>query len=192
MLKTFPSVTVFSFEPAVSTNAALKRNFKDHDNVKIFQLALDKSSGVANFIDNPLSTNNRVVRDDEQPKSVISVEKIAGDAFCTQRGVQFIDFLKIDTEGNDLNVLVGFSSMLGRGDIRYLQVECTTNYDNRFHVHLEKVMQFLHPLGYRLYGLYDFERYIYRTRQPMNGIWFCNAVFVREIESPRLREEVIN
>jgi hypothetical protein len=59
-------------------------------------------------------------------------------------------------------------------------------------VQLDRFMHFLNPFGYRLFGVYEFTRRIYRTKQKLNGIWFCNAVFVREVENPRPRKERIN
>jgi FkbM family methyltransferase len=185
----FPEAIIYAFEPGSKTFEMLCENHEEHPNIKLHQAALDSRSGTANFSSIPGWDGNHIVASNESIKNIEIVKKMTGDEFCAQEEVSSIDFLKIDTEGYDLDVLVGFSDMLKQGKITYLQVECTTNYDNRFHVHLDKFMPFLHPFGYRLFGLYDFYRTIFMTKQPMNGAWFCNAVFVREIENPRLRRD---
>lgn len=120
------------------------------------------------------------------------MEILTGDGYCQDHGIGEIDFLKIDAEGYDLDVLVGFSEMLRSGRIRYLQVECTTSLDNRFHVHLERFIHFLHPFDYRLSDLTQPVRRVNRTKQQLRGIWYANAVFAREVEAPKLRRDGIN
>ena len=79
---------------------------------------------------------------------------MSGDAFCAGRGIRKVDFLKIDAEGHDFEVLKGFAQMLCRAEIDMLQVECSLNRDNHRHVLLEEVKPFLEGLGYRLFGLF--------------------------------------
>lgn len=45
------------------------------------------------------------------------------DRFCEEEGIRRIEFLKIDVEGNELNVLRGASGMLKTGAIRLIQFE---------------------------------------------------------------------
>lgn len=53
----------------------------------------------------------------------ISAEFVTGDSYCRGRGIDQIDFLKIDTEGHDLRVLKGFANMLRDGQIAAIQFE---------------------------------------------------------------------
>jgi hypothetical protein len=166
-LEAFPEARVQCFEPAESTFATLSERFGTDPRVSLNRLALDDRDHEVRFL-------------------------TRADAFCAAQRIEEIDIVKIDTEGNDLKVLVGFAERLQARRIAYLQVECTTSPDNRFHVQLDRFLHFLNPFGYRLFGLYEFTRRIYRTKQKLNGIWFCNAVFVREVANPRLRRERIN
>jgi hypothetical protein len=45
------------------------------------------------------------------------------DRFCEERRLEHVDFLKIDVEGFERDVLEGASNMLGAGKIRYVQLE---------------------------------------------------------------------
>jgi hypothetical protein len=47
----------------------------------------------------------------------------SGDEFCAEHSIDQIDFLKIDVEGAEWDVLRGFESMLSRGAIRAVQFE---------------------------------------------------------------------
>lgn len=46
-----------------------------------------------------------------------------GDMFCADKGIETIDFLKIDVEGYEHKVLKGFEGMLKRGNIKIIQFE---------------------------------------------------------------------
>lgn len=190
----FPSAKIFAFEPAKATFDILAKAVAGNENVSLHQVALDLSNGVVQFTNFAGSTGNRIVRTPgkEDPQHVENVETVTGDHFCAANGVDHIDILKIDTEGNDLRVLAGFTGMLSEKKVQFVQVECGTNLDNRFHVHLERFIHFLHPFNYRLYNLYEVHRTVFKTKQKLNGIWFCNAVFVLEVDNPSLRRDGSN
>ena len=187
-LHAFPSSKIFSFEPGPIAFAKLAKKFSKENRVTFGQLALDRNDGVVRFTKN-LGMGNHIIRDESNRNEFIEVKSMRGDTFCIENNIGHIDILKIDTEGNDLNCLVGFSRMLLNREIQFIEVECTTNLDNRFHVHMERFIHFLHPFNYRLSSAYDFYRIIFATNQKLNGAWFCNALFVLEVESPVLRRD---
>jgi FkbM family methyltransferase len=47
----------------------------------------------------------------------------SGDLFCAENRIDTIDFLKIDVEGMEDRVLMGFSGLLGAGAIKIIQFE---------------------------------------------------------------------
>lgn len=186
----FPNARIFALEPAQSTFDLLKTKFAQNEKISLHCLALDLEPRSAHFTNLPGSTGNALT---EKPgQRTHQVEVTTGDLFCKSQNIGSIDFLKIDTEGFDLRVLAGFTEMLRSRKVRFIQVECTTTLDNHFHVHLERFIHFLHPYGYRLFGLFEPVRKCNQTRQRLNGIWFCNAVFVAEVANPRLRTDGVN
>lgn len=195
MLAVFPGARINAFEPGSATFEILRDRFGDHANVAVHRLALDSRNGVVAFSSQAAATGNHILRAEPGGEGAVTdlqaetVEARMGDDFCRERQIDRIDFLKVDTEGNDLAVLAGFADLLRHRKITYLQVECTTTLDNRYHVHLERFIHFLHPFGYRLFSLNDMVRKVNKTRQRLNGIWFCNAVFVAEVENPLLRRD---
>jgi hypothetical protein len=54
-------------------------------------------------------------------KTLVSLSTLG--SFCRDHGIQRIDFLKIDTEGNELKVLQGAKSMLQSNSIHSIQLE---------------------------------------------------------------------
>ncbi|OKH19071.1 hypothetical protein NIES208_03635 [[Limnothrix rosea] IAM M-220] len=190
MRSIFPQVTIYAFEPALPVFTFVAEKNKNDKNLSIHQIALGCHEGTETFLsDCSASAGNRIIKNQTITEPTETVSVLTGDTFCQEHKIEQIDFLKIDTEGYNIDVLGGFVNMLRAQKIKYIQVECTTNLDNHFHVHLERFIHFLHPFGYRLFGLYEFNRQIYVTQQKLNGIWFCNAVFVTEIENPKLRTD---
>lgn len=57
--------------------------------------------------------------------STVPVTLATGDAFCLSNNISRIDFMKIDVEGHEVEVLRGFSEMLRRGNISAIQFEFT-------------------------------------------------------------------
>ncbi len=56
-------------------------------------------------------------------KEVIEANVTTGDTYCRDNGIEEIDLLKIDTEGKELDVLRGFSELLGARHVRMVQFE---------------------------------------------------------------------
>jgi FkbM family methyltransferase len=54
---------------------------------------------------------------------VMTLFMVDGDNYCKSRKVDSIDFLKIDTEGHEYQVLLGFKEMLTNKKIRIIQFE---------------------------------------------------------------------
>jgi FkbM family methyltransferase len=76
------------------------------------------------------------------------------DAYCRSAGVAAIDYLKIDTEGHDLQVLRGAADMIGRCAVRCIQFEYgSTNVDSRDL--LRDFFAFFAERSYRLYKIHS-------------------------------------
>lgn len=188
----FPQARIFAFEPAESSFAELSQRHGGDASTHLSQVALDIAPGRSAFSDAKKSKGNALISLGLAAKNAKLVTVATGDAFCKERGIDRIDLLKIDTEGYDLRVVMGFTEMLRSRAIGYLQVECTTTLDNHFHVHLERFIHALHPFGYRLFALTEPVRHCWATNQPLNGIWYANAVFVPEVPDAKLRKDGIN
>jgi hypothetical protein len=88
-----------------------------------------------------------------QPTELIEVDVDAGDSYFSSKGLSKIDFLKIDVEGMEGNVLQGFSKTLSQGLIKIIQFEYgMVNISSHFL--LKDFYDFLVPYGYRIGKIY--------------------------------------
>lgn len=173
----FPSARIFAFEPVRSTFRQLQETAAALSNVTCFNLAMGDTATTAVMSAIPNSPSNKIVDADRKAEKggVETVEVLTGDQFCAAHGVESIDFIKIDAEGFDLKVCIGFAGMLKAQTIDLLQVEAGMNSRNERHVPLEAFKSYLEPLGYFIFKIYDqaFERRAPQARR-------CNAVFISD------------
>ena len=82
------------------------------------------------------------------PHQIEKAQVRTGDETCRELGVTKIDFLKVDAEGADYEVVAGFSSLLATQKIGIIQFE---HQGGRF---LRDFYDLLEPKGYALGKLY--------------------------------------
>ena len=108
------------------------------------------------------------------------------DEFCAVNGVDHIDYLKIDTEGADLDVLKGAEPMLADQRIDLIEVETGMNRGNKYHVPFETIKAFMEDRSYFVFGIYE-----QCAEWPTDEVHLrrTNSVFIsrRMIESHRQR-----
>jgi FkbM family methyltransferase len=162
----FPRARIEAFEPVASTFEQLKRNAPR--DTRCHKLALSAKPGTLRMASDELSELSRVSETGEE----VPVETL--DRFCEAGAIERISLLKIDTEGHDVDVLVGAQGMLELQRIDLVQVEAGMNPENQLHVYFEKFFSLLLPIGYRLFGIYE-QCFEWPTNTPT--LRRCNLVF---------------
>lgn len=152
-----PLSIIYCFEPILKTFNELKFNMNGKKQVKCFQLAFGSREGSATMISNGISTMNCLVDEnhlglDEQTE-LVSILPL--DGFCEANNVDHISYLKIDTEGADLDVLKGADKMLATKSVDFIEVEAGMNPNNKYHESLEVLKSFLESHGYYIFGIYE-------------------------------------
>jgi len=132
LIAAFPLSEIYSFEPNPECFKILENSVKDYSNVKCLNFGLGNISGEfsiylpkndmlserASLFPNAI---NFLEANEEVFKQVIQVKTL--DSFCEENNIQFIDFLKIDTEGYEFNVLLGASRLINEKRINIIQFE---------------------------------------------------------------------
>ncbi|MGA2418429.1 MAG: FkbM family methyltransferase, partial [Candidatus Staskawiczbacteria bacterium] len=114
-----PKGKVFSFEPVPSQLQKLKRNIKINRfrNVVPEPLALGSEKGFVNMYvcldgDEALSSLRLPAEDINSRKKIIQVPITTLDDYVNKFSILSLDFVKIDVEGGELNVLKGATNIL--------------------------------------------------------------------------------
>jgi FkbM family methyltransferase len=128
---------VYSFEPTSSTFQKLQARIDKSEvsNIYAFQKAIFSENTRIEFNEFPeeYSVWNSIGKPQMlDPKGLNTyvpivkteiVEAITVDSFCQEQGIEKIDYLKIDVEGAESDVIQGASNLLTKKAIRFLQFE---------------------------------------------------------------------
>jgi FkbM family methyltransferase len=106
-----PNGKVFAFEPTDSTRKVLEQTIKRNSvssRVEVRSEAVGESAGTAQFfqLEGEVSVSNSLISYGELSRSGTEVSVVSLDEFVAARGAQ-VNFLKIDVEGAELQVLRG-------------------------------------------------------------------------------------
>ena len=157
VLSIMPGASVYSFEPSSSTFAILLKNIGQHENVHLFNYGLGNTAGrtilYSDIVGSGLASvyprnlehfGKRLERKEEVVLTTL-------DEFCFEHSISAIDFLKLDVEGNEYDVLLGAKRMIDSASIACIQFEFGgCNIDSR--TYFQNFFYLLNP-KYHLFRL---------------------------------------
>lgn len=183
-----PALNLHCFEPSPNTfNQLAVRRFPP--NVVRNNLGLSSSSGDRTlYMFGRASGLNSLYRREgledgwalapQQQTETVHLDTV--DHYCFSQGVENIDFLKLDVEGHELEVLRGASQMLADGRIDIVQLEYGgCNIDAR--VLLKDLFEFFEHLSYSSNKIYPRRlRAVERYDQRLENFQYQNWAFIRK------------
>lgn len=129
---------IYCFEPSKYTFKTLMDNLSNYKNVKLFNFGFSdkkesvilysnkKGSGLASIYNRRLNHFDI----DLKYKELIHLKSL--DNFCKNKGIDLINFLKLDTEGHEYKVLKGAKDLISKNLIDFIQFEFGgANIDSR-------------------------------------------------------------
>ncbi len=179
----FPQAVVHSFEPSREVFLSLSSNVKPFANVKTVEAALGDKDGEAVLHLHRFAATNSLLPTapklgDAQMEQLMEPVGTTKDrlrrldTYCRENHIGFIDLLKLDTQGFELQVLRGAEEMLGKGSIGliYTEISFETYYQG------QAFFQDLYPAllghGFQLVDLYG------QSRAATHQIRWCDALFL--------------
>ncbi len=170
----FPHADIHAFEPVSATYAELARTVAGQPRVHPHQSGMGRERGEALINVSPMSTNSSIVQAEPgDTTETIRIDTIAD--FCAEQRITSIDLLKIDTEGYELEVLMGALPQLKARQIAFIFMECgpIARKEARF-VPFQSAADFLLPFGYEPFGIYEQSLYW----DGRKSLQFFNALFI--------------
>ncbi len=153
----FPHARIHAFEPVSATYEHLCRRFQSDTRITCHHFALGSSTTSALITARGTATGNRIVSESGGTPDV-PVETVAirdGDSVLAELGIDRVSFMKIDTEGYDLETLKGFEQALAEQRVDVFQVEVGMGLQNNKHIPLHTIQDFMAARGYWLFRLYN-------------------------------------
>jgi FkbM family methyltransferase len=150
----FPEARVHSFEPSPETYRHLVEAMAQFPQVTTHNIALGRSEARSRLTQSRQSALNHLVPPTQDAtEGTVEVQVRSGIEVMRGLGVERIDYLKIDTEGHDLEVLHGFLPELDRVD--FIQVEAGMNPYNTTHVPFGSLDGLLQGAGFHLFHIFE-------------------------------------
>jgi FkbM family methyltransferase len=182
---------IHSFEPAAATFAALQQAKPNHPGVTLNHLALGAAPGKAElYYDAEKSGLASLTKRDLGFRNIeferhetITLRTL--DAYCAEKNIGHIDWLKLDVEGHELDVLRGGSVMFAKRAVDLVTFEFGgCNIDTR--TFLRDFFQFFTAQGMTLYRITPggyFSR-LKRYRETEEQFVTINFVAMRSAANP--------
>lgn len=157
MSSNYPEAKIYAFEPSKNCFETLKTNF-DTANVSLHNLAVGSSCGHLEFNEYSWSALNSLLKRAYGTAKILEtylVEVITLDEFCKNNAISYINLLKTDTEGYELNVLKGASTMMEQNRIQFVYVEIFFNENYVGQSSFGDIYNFLLGNRFELVRFYD-------------------------------------
>lgn len=167
---------IYCFEPVLKPYQELRNKAGNDQNSILENIAFGEAGGertIRLFNDTRLnSLKNEVMSNDMNcNEELITIDTI--DNYCSKKNITKIDFLKIDTEGYELNVLEGAKKILGSAGISFIYAEVGFEKENKRNTYLAELTEWLAIYDYCFYALYQLSINDWKTE-------FGNALFVHK------------
>lgn len=179
---------IFAFEPVSTTYETLVQRTAHLDNVSCFQLALGAAPGRETIYLSDIDAMSSLSPDWATTVGTEEVEVTTVDGFMAEQGIDFVHFLKVDVEGHDLEVIKGAKRALSSSRVAIIQIEVGVGQLDRNQPSLEQIRNYVAPMGYYLYGIYNQCRQRVRTPKdwPDSEVFgyrpkamvYCDALFI--------------
>ncbi len=146
-----PSGKIYSFEPTKNIFGKLQMN-ASANNIHLINMALYSSSSFNRFYEFEQGfeafNSLRIPETDHKPVRDVIIQTMTLDDFCEQNKISAIDFIKIDTEGAELEIFKGAERILKEKRIHYMQFEISQAFLKGFRLEARQVFDHLQNIGY--------------------------------------------
>ncbi len=162
---TFPQAVIHAFEPHPGVFAKLKTSLENAPGIVLNPCALGDACGRLAFnLSSDRGSSSFLKFDPASPylgalhletEASVEVEVKTVDSYCREWGIEHIDFLKLDVQGFEPQVLDGAAEMLARQAIGTIQAEIIFRSFYDYPASFFEIERRLRPHGYRLISIFD-------------------------------------
>ncbi len=148
-----PSGKVIAVEAHPENQEILRYNLQGRKNVEMLGIAAAASDGVATLHVSAGSSNHSLVSGYGNSQSVVTTPTRSLDSVLADRGVSQIDFIKIDVEGGEPQVLAGLARTIARSSGLRMLIEYNPAALSCGGIEPESLLQQLAAVGLQAYRL---------------------------------------
>ena len=150
---------LYAFEPIPNAYNVLNKKYNPKNNVHCYNLAISNKNGnrtfyhyqkyerLSSFYQRPILEQQHHAK----PKAIV-VRAITVNSFCEENNIEYIDFMKIDTEGAEMDVLHGAEELLAENNIGIIQFEYGGTHPDAG-ITLKQVYEFFTKYNYTIFRM---------------------------------------
>ena len=159
-----------SFEPITELCKIQEKHFL-HLDITVNNVGIGSTPGKSIFYTNSVSSQSSFVKkENTNIGRVIKEEEVlvkSIDNYCEENNIEFIDILKIDTEGTDYDALLSAKKMFQNNAINLIKIEITNEPKN-----FTNIFSFFQNYNYELLGFCN-------QKFSNNRVLFVDAYFIK-------------
>jgi FkbM family methyltransferase len=176
---------VYAFDPGESLLLTLRRNIQLNalNNIEVLPVAVGNDKGCYSYYP-PSSTDNQgtgsLIHDPtgkSRSTTPIQVNMVRLDDFCEERKINKVDFIKIDVEGFDLEVLKGSRTILLNNPHVVVMVELADDNLKAMGIGANDIRRFMLDLKFHMYKVTGTGRLLMTSIT--EELKSCNGFFIR-------------
>jgi FkbM family methyltransferase len=162
LAKAFPAAHIYCFEPLPDSFATLKERTAAFKNkIHYFNFGFFNKEGELDFYVDSHRDGSSLIPTSKQyrsnqagrPEKIIKIKVRRLDGFCKEKNISRIDFLKIDVEGTEKEVLEGGPGILKNTDNVFVEISpLRKGLHSRDYI---DVFEYLHQAGFSFAGIYE-------------------------------------
>jgi FkbM family methyltransferase len=182
--KAFPGAIIHSFEPSPTTYAMLSSHCKGIPNTSTWNYGVGSQPGSMPLLENTDSEMSSFLEPSEfafekgRTKQVTQVKVVTLDAFTAEHGMDFVDLLKVDTQGFELEVFKGATRLMNENKIALLLFEFNFSDMYKGQPSFHAVYDFLHHHNFSLVTFYQL--FYQKKLVSWTDMLFINRDFYRD------------
>lgn len=186
--RVFPDSKIYMIE-ANKDNKKILKNVQQADGYEIALLGDRHKKSVDYFVANPqltsIATGNSIYMEKTRyfsKKGVIKLPMLTLDEVVSKNRWKYIDFIKLDTQGSELDILKGGKKILSKTEFILLE---TQNLEyNKDAPLIEEVFDDMKRYGYKLYDIHELHFL------PTGELFQLDLLFIR-IDSKYLKRNLL-
>ena len=156
----FPNSKIFSFEPTELSYKKLVNKFSKDSSINVSLLGLSNRADKMTFYLSESDNLNSLKKPNKrawgfEKKETTQVDTNTLDNFCAINDIKYIDILKLDIQGSELDVLRGSQLFLSERKIGLIYLEWQVVPLYKGHSRHFKISEYLGQYEYELFNLYN-------------------------------------
>ena len=203
--KFFPKSLIHAFEPDKQAFQILSENYSGLHEINLNFFGVGEKNKIQEFFsyrDTGKSSFNELIFNSNFLKYKSKIYNVSQENFlkdkykveiktienyCSEKNIKKIDFLKIDTQGYEVNTLVGAENLLKKNDIDVIQLELIFSSVYNQITNIYDIEKILIPYGYRLFGTSSYGNLKSDFNWQCDFIYISKNVFHRISNNPKFK-----